>query len=189
MPDCPLGTIFEAGFDDFTQGFLVPGGKNHFSVMDEVNVPNKLGSYVLSWRWDCEEADQVWTSCADIEITDQVVPDPTPTAAPKDGTCPNFTPGVDSCATKGCMTRDESGGCAECCEGCWWIYSSHGSRCTGGAKPGPSPAPKPGPSPSPGPSKGNYLCYEGTCYSKPGFGTMDEDTCERTCEKSTDVLV
>merc|ERR1712039_541695 len=23
---------------------------------------------VLSWRWDCEETDQVWNSCADIDI-------------------------------------------------------------------------------------------------------------------------
>merc|ERR1712050_406849 len=102
--------------------------------MDEVNVPQKVGSYVLSWRWDCEEADQVWTSCADIEITDEPVPPPAPTPAPPEGTCPNFKPGVDSCSTKGCMTRDESGNCRECCEGCWWIYSSEGSICTGGKK-------------------------------------------------------
>jgi len=128
--------MFEAGFTEFTQGFLVPGGKNRFSVMDEVNVPNKVGSYVLSWRWDCEEADQVWTSCADIEITDEPVPAPAPTPTPPDGTCPNFRPGVDACKTKGCMTRDESGSCRECCEGCWWIYSSEGSMCAEGHKTG-----------------------------------------------------
>merc|ERR1712219_94146 len=71
-----MGTMFEPGFDEFTQGFLRPGntGKNKFSVMDEVNVPNKPGKYVLGWRWDCEEADQVWNSCADIEIVDHSVP-------------------------------------------------------------------------------------------------------------------
>jgi len=135
-PDCPLGTMFEAGFTEFTQGFLVPGGKNRFSVMDEVNVPNQVGSYVLSWRWDCEAADQVWTSCADIEITDEPVPAPTPVPTPPEGTCPDFTHGVDSCSTKGCMTRDESGDCRECCEGCWWIYSSKGSMCSDGHKTG-----------------------------------------------------
>merc|ERR1711939_136491 len=87
------------------------------SVMDEIHVPNKLGDYVLSWRWDCEETDQVWNSCADIVITDGPVPAPTPTP----------------------------------------------------------PAP-----PSPSPGKGGYLCFKGTCYNKPGFGTMDKDTCERT---------
>lgn len=135
-PDCPLGTMFEAGFTEFTQGFLVPGGKNRFSIMDEVNVPNKVGSYVLSWRWDCEEADQVWTSCADIEITKEPVPAPIPTPTPPDGSCPNFRPGVDACVTSGCMTRDESGNCRECCEGCWWIYSSEGSMCMEGHKSG-----------------------------------------------------
>jgi len=118
--NCPRGTMFEAGFDQFTQGFLVGSG-NKFSVMDEVQVPNKLGEYVLSWRWDCEETDQVWNSCADIVITDGPVPAPTPVP----------------------------------------------------------PAP-----PSPSPGKGGYLCFKGTCYNKPGFGTMDKDTCESTCSKS-----
>merc|ERR1712110_224563 len=118
--DCPRGTMFEAGFDQFTQGFLVGSG-NKFSVMDEVQVPNKLGEYVLSWRWDCEETDQVWNSCADIVITDGPVPAPTP--AP--------------------------------------------------------PAP-PSPPLSP-PGKGDYVCYQNKCYNKPGYGTMDEATCEKTC--------
>merc|ERR1711920_43405 len=136
-PACTSGTMFEPGFDEFTQGFIRPdksGGKNHFSIMDEVQVQNKPGSYLLSWRWDCEEADQVWTSCADIEITAEPVPAPAPAPTPPEGTCPDFRYGVDSCATKGCMTRDESGNCRACCEGCWWIYSSKGSMCTEGKK-------------------------------------------------------
>jgi len=129
-PNCPGGTMFETGeFDEFTQGFLV-GNKNHFSIMDEVKVPNTVGSYLLSWRWDCESADQVWTSCADIEIVDNPVPAPAPEPIP-DGTCPNFTPGVDDCYSQGCMTRDASGDCRECCEGCWFIYSTQGSMCYG----------------------------------------------------------
>jgi len=135
-PDCPIGTVFQAGFDEFTQGFLVPGGKNRWSVMDEINVPNKPGSYLLSWRWDCESADQVWTSCADIEIRDGPVPTPAPVPTPPEGTCPDFTPGVDSCSTQGCMTRDESGNCRECCEGCWFIYNAKGNICTEGKKSG-----------------------------------------------------
>ena len=23
------------------------------------------GRYVLQWRWDCEESDQIWASCSD----------------------------------------------------------------------------------------------------------------------------
>lgn len=137
-PDCPHGTMFEPGFDEFTQGFLRPGnsGKNRYSVMDDVHVPNKVGTFLLSWRWDCEEADQVWTSCADIEIVDQPVPAPAPPSVTPDGTCPDFTPGVDSCSSQGCMSKDASSNCRECCEGCSWIYSSKGNFCMEGKKPG-----------------------------------------------------
>merc|ERR1712014_380362 len=92
--DCPRGTMFEAGFDQFTQGFLV-GASNKFSVMDEVQVPNKPGEYVLGWRWDCEETDQVWASCADIVITDGDLPStttPAPTPAPTPTPSPSPSP-------------------------------------------------------------------------------------------------
>jgi len=136
-PDCAYGTEFEPGFDEFTQGYLRPGntGKNKFSVMDEVNVPNKPGKYVLGWRWDCEEADQVWTSCADIEIVDGSVPEPTPPAHDADATtCSNFRPGIDSCKSKGVMSSDASGNPIECCDGCWWMYSTYGNSCNGNSK-------------------------------------------------------
>jgi len=134
--DCTEGTEFESGFDEFTQGFLRPGntGKNKWSVMDEVKVPNKPGQYVLGWRWDCEEADQVWVSCADIEIVDHSVPAPEPPSHDDDGTCSNFRPGVDNCKSKGVMSRDSSGNPLECCDGCWWMYSSYGNSCNGGNK-------------------------------------------------------
>lgn len=124
---CPTGTQFEAHFDEFTQGFLV-GSANKFSIMDEVNVPNTPGEYVLSWRWDCEETDQVWNSCADIVITDGPVPAPTPpaptpTPAPSpspSGSCDGFKPDALSyaCYYKGCITKDAQGKCEECCSGC-----------------------------------------------------------------------
>jgi hypothetical protein len=43
----------------------------NLEIMDLVRVPENLapGKYVLQWRWDCEESDQVWASCADIEVT------------------------------------------------------------------------------------------------------------------------
>jgi len=49
---------------------------------------------------------------------------------------------------------------------------------------GGKPAP-PGPSPSPSPGGGDYLCWYGTCYYKPGKGTMDKDACQKSCKKST----
>jgi len=51
---------------------LDPGQPNLFSVVDKVQVPEdlELGSYMLSWRWDCESSTQIWQSCTDIEIVD-----------------------------------------------------------------------------------------------------------------------
>merc|ERR1712014_163784 len=117
--DCPRGTMFEAGFDQFTQGFLV-GASNKFSVMDEVQVPNKPGEYILGWRWDCEETDQVWASCADIVITDgpaaPTPPAPTPSPSQQcDGFKPDFS--TFACYYKGCAKKG-SEGCEVCCEGC-----------------------------------------------------------------------
>ncbi|CAL1129089.1 unnamed protein product [Cladocopium goreaui] len=44
---------------------------NNWQVKDKVIVPANLpvGEYVLSWRWDCYMADQIWSNCADVEIT------------------------------------------------------------------------------------------------------------------------
>jgi hypothetical protein len=39
-----------------------------FNIIDQVRVPDVKGEYVLSWRWDCEQTPQVWTSCADISV-------------------------------------------------------------------------------------------------------------------------
>ena len=39
-------------------------------IVDQVRVPEDLepGRYVLGWRWDCEESNQIWQSCADLTI-------------------------------------------------------------------------------------------------------------------------
>jgi len=41
-----------------------------FSIVDLVIVPEDIkdGDYLLSWRWDCEQSQQVWQNCADIKI-------------------------------------------------------------------------------------------------------------------------
>lgn len=48
-------------------GFLLP----NLEVVDNLKIPLDLtpGRYVLQWRWDCEETDQVWTSCSDVTVT------------------------------------------------------------------------------------------------------------------------
>lgn len=43
-----------------------------FSVIDHVEVPASFpkGAAILSWRWDNEIQDQVWSNCADVMIVD-----------------------------------------------------------------------------------------------------------------------
>ena len=39
-------------------------------IVDRVLIPagTQPGRYVLQWRWDCEESDQVWASCSDVTV-------------------------------------------------------------------------------------------------------------------------
>lgn len=45
-------------------------GPYNMEIVDVVTMPADLvpGPYVLGFRWDCEESNQIWSSCADIEI-------------------------------------------------------------------------------------------------------------------------
>ena len=45
-------------------------GPYDLEIVDVLAVPPHLpaGDYVLGWRWDCEESNQVWSSCSDITI-------------------------------------------------------------------------------------------------------------------------
>lgn len=49
----------------------------NLNVIDLVQVPSDLppGDYVMSWRHDCEQSAQIWSSCADIRIipSDEIV--------------------------------------------------------------------------------------------------------------------
>lgn len=59
-----------------------------FSLLDTVHVPTNVpaGPAWLQWRWDNEQQDQVWTSCADIVIVaggpSPAPPSPPPPAPP-----------------------------------------------------------------------------------------------------------
>jgi len=59
-PRCPTGTQFAVPADDlYGYGDLPP-----VLVTDLLRVPAGLqGDFVLSWRWDCEQTDQVWSTC------------------------------------------------------------------------------------------------------------------------------
>ena len=39
-------------------------------IVDRVRIPDDLpdGDYVLGWRWDCEQSNQIWQSCSDVAI-------------------------------------------------------------------------------------------------------------------------
>jgi len=64
---CPSDTHFPEPLPGLS-GF----GKSiwHWSVVDRMQVPGDIepGDYLLSLRWDCEQSDQVFQNCADIEI-------------------------------------------------------------------------------------------------------------------------
>jgi len=42
----------------------------NLEIVDYVKIPEDLkeGNYVLGWRWDCEESNQIWQSCSDVAI-------------------------------------------------------------------------------------------------------------------------
>jgi len=58
----------------WTKITLPPGQKANeyvdWAFKDIVRVPKNItpGKYILSWRWDCENTPQVWSSCANINI-------------------------------------------------------------------------------------------------------------------------
>jgi len=45
-------------------------GVPNLEIVDNVALPWALpeGDYLLGWRWDCEESNQVWQNCADVHI-------------------------------------------------------------------------------------------------------------------------
>lgn len=61
----PMGSCKCSGYSN--GGPLLP----NLEVIDMVKIPvgTKPGKYVLQWRWDCEESDQIWASCSDVTIT------------------------------------------------------------------------------------------------------------------------
>merc|ERR1711879_1059582 len=73
----PLPGLYGWGTDYTDQVTHKPGHYMPYFIIDRLQVPAALpnGDYVLSWRWDCEQGPQVWTTCGDIEIVDDAVPE------------------------------------------------------------------------------------------------------------------
>ena len=42
----------------------------NMEIVDLVHVPATIepGNYILGWRWDCEQSNQIWSSCSDLTI-------------------------------------------------------------------------------------------------------------------------
>ena len=89
-----------------------------FGIVDKVRVPSlPPGDYVLSWRWDCEQTKQIWSSCGDVTV--HAADAPAAKAA------------VPFSAQRGCTACSSAGGlCANCtarvddktsaeCQYCW----------------------------------------------------------------------
>jgi len=73
----PPGCDFESCW-----GYLGPGAGNTTkhehalpTIADRLKLPDAIapGEYVLGWRWDSEQTPQIWASCADVEITKELV--------------------------------------------------------------------------------------------------------------------
>lgn len=45
-------------------------GPYNMEIVDMVQIPEDLpaGSYVVGFRWDCEESNQIWASCSDVDV-------------------------------------------------------------------------------------------------------------------------
>jgi len=70
-------------------GYSEHGQEKSFkwAIVDKVQIPAGLnGDYVLSWRWDSEQTEQVWAHCADVKIVDSITATTTlrPTLPPDD---------------------------------------------------------------------------------------------------------
>jgi len=61
----PVGVCRCSGYSN--GGPLLP----NLEIVDSIKIPAQLkpGKFVLQWRWDCEESDQVWASCSDVTVT------------------------------------------------------------------------------------------------------------------------
>eukprot|EP00931_Biecheleriopsis_adriatica_P023657 TRINITY_DN14893_c0_g1_i1.p1 TRINITY_DN14893_c0_g1~~TRINITY_DN14893_c0_g1_i1.p1 ORF type:complete len:523 (-),score=94.84 TRINITY_DN14893_c0_g1_i1:137-1705(-) len=72
-----------ASFDIPVVGFSgMNGPLEGLHIIDKVQVPQlEPGNYVLSWRWDCEQSAQVWSNCADVQLSAAATASTTSTTA------------------------------------------------------------------------------------------------------------
>merc|ERR1712226_1541295 len=85
-----------------------------FGIVDKVKVPNlPEGDYVISFRWESEQTNQIWNSCADVTIKSSGAPSkPFSTTGTSCEICCEATKQPCSNCT-GCL-NDKTGDCAYC---------------------------------------------------------------------------
>lgn len=86
-----------------------PAGHSPYNwhILDKLKIPTNLpsGPYMLSWRYDCGVANQIWTNCADVEIVGESNPDTTnPDTTNPDTTNPGTTTGSEETTGSGGST-------------------------------------------------------------------------------------
>jgi len=87
-----------------------------YGIVDKVKIPDSLpdGDYILSFRWDIEQLPQVFSSCADVEITRSNSTKPTKPFSSWVGceACCEATRGICAHCSK-CLDV-KTGDCAKC---------------------------------------------------------------------------
>jgi hypothetical protein len=142
-----------------------------FGIVDKVHVPDvPPGDYVLSFRWESEQTNQIWTSCGDVTIKAKGL-----------ATTP-FSPqrGCDVCCAEKQMpcsnctkcTNDKTGPCAYC----WNQLPGYNPKyapqvtCLGNEAPdGGAPSWYPGDPMTKGWSPGCTKCWADPSACKPSF--------------------
>merc|ERR1712113_310014 len=85
-----------------------------FGIVDKVTVPNiPEGDYVISFRWESEQTNEIWTSCADVTIKhsgDATQPF-SQTGSDCEMCCPEMALPCSNCSS---CVDDKTGDCAYC---------------------------------------------------------------------------
>lgn len=70
-PFCDMNGTFPAYNQGKGHSCVGMWGPYNLEIVDKVMIPADLtpGDWVLGWRWDCEESNQIWQSCSDVTIT------------------------------------------------------------------------------------------------------------------------
>jgi hypothetical protein len=91
----------------------------NWHIKDSVMIPASIptGEYLLSWRWECGVADQLWSNCADVMIVGEgnetTTPSPSPVPPPAPTPVPTPAPTASAPTTSeppqpACLEADEN---------------------------------------------------------------------------------